>query len=194
MKQNNFLNREVSTIIHFLLLVLIAIVFIGCGARQTPPAQSKNNISSMSTPVEIIGYSLIKSNEKLPYRSALLQITNNRITNNDDLLGPPNNSASAKDGHQFVVIAVNIATKNKKKWIDTVASAQLVDQNGKVNYLELWYINGAFRPRQFFPDNLSGFNPDQQTKLAFYMEDPLPPKLKLIIQNRDLGFLEDIAK
>ena len=194
MKQNNFLNREVSTIIHFLLLVLIAIVFIGCGTRQTQPAQSQKNISSMSSPVEIIGYSLIKSNEKLPYRNAVLQITNNRVTNNDELLGPPNNFASAKDGHQFVVIAVNIATTNKKKWIDTVASAQLVDQNGKAKFLDLWYINGAFRPRQFFPSNLSGFNPDRQTKIAFHMEDPLPPKLKLIIQNKDLGFLDDMAK
>lgn len=194
MKQNSFLKREFTTVIHFLLIVLIAIVFIGCGARQTQPTQSQTNFQNNKTSVEITGYSLLKPNEGLPYRHVAFQITNNKITNNDEVLGPPNNTARAKEGHQIVVLSVKIATTNERKWTEAVTSAQLVDQNGNATSMDLIYIKGAFRPRQIFAFDLSGFNPSQQTKIAFQMEDPLPPQLKLKILNRDMGFLEDMAK
>jgi hypothetical protein len=98
----------------------------------------------------------------------------------------------AKDVHQLVVLSVNIATQNEREWIEIVTSAQLVEQNGNSKYADLWYFNGAFRPCTLLTFGLSGFNPGQQTKLAFHMLDPLPPKLKVKIQNREMGFLEDM--
>mgnify|MGYP000954005176 CR=1 FL=1 len=56
------------------------------------------------------------------------------------------------------------------------------------------YTQGVGLSYQVNFNNLSGFNPEPQTKLAFHMKDPLPPKLKIIIQNKELGLLEDMVK
>ena len=199
MRHNNFMNELSINTYYFLSAFLIAILLAGCGGTQTQavqknvqPTQINKTSASQDISVQVLEYALIKSIEKLPFGGQQFQITNNKISNNQQVLGPPDNEVWAKDGHQFVVLSVNIATQNEREWIEIVTSAQLVEQNGKSKYADLWYFNGAFRPRTLLTFGLSGFNPGQQTKLAFHMQDPLPPKLKVKIQNREMGFLEDM--
>ena len=199
MKQNGFMKEFRINANNLLSAFLIAVLLTGCGGTQTQPTQkntqptqTKKTSTSQDIPVQILEYSLIKSTEKLPFGGQQFQITNNKISNNQQVLGPPDNEVWAKDGHQFVVLSVNIDTQNEREWINIVTSAQLVDQDGKSKYANLWYFNGAFRPYTLLTFGLSGFNPGQQTKLAFHMQDPLPPKLKVKIQNREIGFLEDM--
>ena len=181
-----------------LAVILIAVLSIGCAGTNTQPAQGnqqpaqENKQSTSNSPVQITGYTLVKSPEKMPYGGGQFQIKNNKISNVQQVLGPPDNQVWAKAGHQFVVLSVNIAAKNEKKWIKTVRSAQLVEENGNSKYMDLWYFNGGYRPSHLLGWGLSGFNPGPQTKLAFHMQDPLPPKLKVKILDKELGFLEDM--
>ena len=185
-----------------LVIVLSTSIFsfllIGCGgtqkqtAQSPQPAQTQKTYNSVNNNVQILGYSLIKRTEKIPYGGGKFQIINNKISNTEQVLGPPETEAWAREGNQFVVLSVNINVQQEQEWIRILTSAQLVDQSGKSKYMDLWYFNGAYRPRTLLTWGLSGFNPGPHTKLVFQMKDPLPPKLKVKIQNKEMGFLEDM--
>lgn len=202
MQLNNLLNKFSLSGQKILTAILITFVLTGCGGTRAQPAQKNiqpiqlvEKKASQNIPVQILNYSLIKSPEKIPLGGGSeIKIENNKVSNKQKFLGPPDEWASAKPGNQFVVISLNIVAQNEKEWNEVVTSAQLVDQIGNSKYADLWYFNDAFRRINLLTFGLLDFNPGQQTKIAFHMNDPLPPKISLKIQNKEIVFLEDIQK